>query len=94
MLPKPSAYVKRYDSGTKWMIFFIKDDDLVKKYNNTWNEASNSIKKGLDWEPIYNKNLLKTKLRSYGGEATDFHDEEMLQAGSNYICLEVTLIDF
>ena len=30
MLPKRSAYVKRYDGQTKWMHFLIKDDDLLE----------------------------------------------------------------
>ena len=28
MLPKTSAYVKRYDVETKWMYFLIEDDNL------------------------------------------------------------------
>ena len=31
MLPKASAYVKSYDGRTKWMCFFIEDDDLLEK---------------------------------------------------------------
>ena len=31
MLPKISAYVKRYDEQTKWIYFLIEDDDLLKK---------------------------------------------------------------
>ena len=30
MLPKTSAYVKRYDGQTKLMYFLIKDDDLLE----------------------------------------------------------------
>ena len=33
MLPKTSTYVKSYDGQTKWMYFFIEDDDILKKYN-------------------------------------------------------------
>ena len=29
MLPKTSAYVKRYNGKTKWMHFLIEDDDLM-----------------------------------------------------------------
>ena len=29
MLPKTSAYVKRYNGQTKWMDFLIEDDDLM-----------------------------------------------------------------
>ena len=32
------------------------------------------------------KKIVKTKLKSYGDEATDFHDKEMHKAGSNYAC--------
>ena len=34
MLPKASAYVKRYDGQNKWMHFLIQDDDLLEKYNS------------------------------------------------------------
>lgn len=34
MLPKMSAYVKTYDGKTIWMNFFLKDDELLKKYND------------------------------------------------------------
>ena len=33
MLPKMSAYVKRYDIETKWMTFLIEDGRLIKKSN-------------------------------------------------------------
>ena len=45
MLPKTSAYVKSYDGETKWMYFFIEDDDLLKKYNTIWDKVSADIKK-------------------------------------------------
>ena len=31
LLPKMSAYVRRYNSETKWMQFLIKDYELLKK---------------------------------------------------------------
>ena len=76
------------------MYFLIKDDDLLETYNDIWNKISNSIKKELDCEPIYNKKFLKTKIRSYGKKGTDFHDKEVAKVGSNYICLAVILLDF
>ena len=52
ILPKTSStYIKNYDGETKWMIFLIKDDDLLKKYNSIWNKASNSIKRTLTANP-------------------------------------------
>ena len=72
----------------------IEDDELLKNYNDVWNKVSNSIKKEFDSEHVYNKNFMKTKIKSYGDEATEFHNKEMPYGGCNYICLEVTLIDF
>lgn len=43
MVPKTSA---------RWMYFLIENNELLKKYNDTWNEFSNNIKKELDWKPI------------------------------------------
>ena len=72
---------------------FIKDDDLLKKYNDIWNKVSNSIKEELDCKRIYIKKCLKTKISSYGDESTDFHCRKTLEGGSNYICSLVILID-
>ena len=33
MLPKTSAYEKRYNGQTKWIYFLIEGDGLLKKYN-------------------------------------------------------------
>ena len=61
-----SAYVKSWDGQTKWMYFLIKDDYLLEKYNR--DKVSADIKNEFDNEPIYNKNFLKTKIKSYGDE--------------------------
>ena len=71
MLPKPRAYVKRYNGQTKWMHFLIDNDDLLKKYNNIWDKVSADIEKEFDSEPVYNKIFLKTKIKFYGNEGTD-----------------------
>ena len=52
MLPKSSAYVKTYDGKTKWTYFTIKDDKLLKQYDDTWNKVSQSIKKNLIGNPL------------------------------------------
>ena len=74
MLPKTSAYVKSYDGQTKWMYFLIADDDLLEKYNTIWDKVSDDMKKGYDSKPVYNKEFLKTKIKSHGDENADFYD--------------------
>ena len=54
MLPKTSAYVRRYDGQTKWMYFLIEDNDLLEEYNTIWDKVSADIRKEFDCEPVYN----------------------------------------
>ena len=93
ILPKTSAHVKSYDGQTKWIYFLIENDDLLEKYNTIWDKVSAAIKKEFDSEPVYNKNFLKTKIRSYGDEFTDFYDKEILKIDSNYTYLAVISLD-
>ena len=89
MLPKTSAYVKSYDGQTKWMYFLIEDDDLLKKYSTIWDKVRAAIKKEFESEPVYNKIFLKTKVKSYGDEVTDFYDKKVPKVDSNHTCFTV-----
>ena len=53
-LPEMSAYRKDFDE-TKYMFFFIKDDELLRKYNDISEKVKNVINKEFDSEPIYNE---------------------------------------
>ena len=75
MLPKTSAYVESRDGQTRWMYFLVEDDDLLEKYNTIWDKASADIKK-FDGKPVYDKNCLKTKIKSHCDEVTDFYDKK------------------
>ena len=57
------------------MYFLITNDDLLEKYNNIWDKTSTDVKKELDSDPVYNKEFLKTKIKSYGDEVADFYDK-------------------
>ena len=37
------------------------------------------IEKEFDSEPVYNKEFLKTKIKSHGDEVTDFYDKKFLR---------------
>ena len=53
------------------MYFLIEDDDSLEEQD----KVSSNIKKELDSELVYNKKILKYKIKSYGNEATDFRDK-------------------
>ena len=44
-------------------------------------------------EPVYNKEFLKTKVKSHGDEVTDFYDKEIPKVDSNHNCLAVISLD-
>ena len=79
MLPKVISYVKRYNEQTKWMNFLIEDDDLLQKYNTIWDKVSADIKKEFDSKHVYNKEFLKTKIKSHSDEATYFMVKKFLR---------------
>ena len=71
IIPETSAYVKSYDGQTKWIYFLIENDDLLAKCNTISNRVSTNIYKKIDSEPVYNKEFLKTKIKSHGDEVND-----------------------
>ena len=94
ILAKTSAYVKCHDGQTKWMYFLIKNNDLLEKYNTIWDKVSVDIKNVFDSELGYNKKILKTKVKSYGDEVTDFYNKEIHKVDSNHTCLAKISLDF
>ena len=49
---------------TKYISFFIKDYELLEKYNEISENVKISIKKEFDSEPLYNEKYLKAKIKS------------------------------
>ena len=72
------------------MYFLTGDDDLLNKYNTIQNKVLADIKKEFGGEPIYNKEFLKSKVKSHADEITDFHNKKMSDVDSNHTCLAVT----
>ena len=76
-------------------VFFIKDNELLEKYNKIWEKVSDSIRKGSDCEPVCNEKYLKTKLNCYKGIINiNFYENRMSK--EDFLCkwLSVILIDF
>ena len=71
IIPETSAYVKSYDGQTKWTYFLIENDDLLERFKTISNRVSTNIYKKIDSEPVYNKEFLKTKIKSHGDEVND-----------------------
>ena len=69
---EPLVSVSKHKSlTTKLRVLY----DLLGKCNIIWNKISADVKKEFDRKPVYYKNVLKTKIRSYGVEPTNFYDK-------------------
>ena len=64
----------------------IKRDELLDKYNKIQGKVKNNIKKEFDSEPVYKKEYLKAKKKSYNGKIkTNFHYNKISKEGSKSI---------
>ena len=75
------------------VFFLIEDDKLLEKYNAIWDKVSADIKRELDSQPAFNKEYLKTKIKSNGHKVTDFHDKKISMVNFSYTCLAVISLD-
>ena len=75
-------------------VFFIGDNDLLEKCIPILDKVGANIKKESDSELVYHETFLKTKIKSYSDEATDFHDEIKPKAYFDNNCLSVITTDF
>ena len=55
-----STYSQNFDE-TKQKFLLVKVNELLVKYNRIWSKVSNSMKKRLNRESVYNKEYLKLK---------------------------------
>ena len=76
------------------MSLLIKDDELLEKYNEIWENVKNSIKKESDSEPAYNEKYLKAKIKSCNGKInTNVHNNGTLKEGSQFIFLSILYLE-
>ena len=47
------------------------------------------MKKDFDSEPVYNKKILKTRIKSHGDEVTDFYDKKILKVDFNHTLMKL-----
>ena len=73
-------------------VLFVEKDSLLEKYNTIWDKVSADVKKEFDSKPFYSKIFLKTKIKCYSDEDTDFCNKKILKASSNHTCLTVITI--
>ena len=94
ILPQMSGYIKYFKNSVKNMSFFLKNDEVLDKYNEIWDVIKNKLKIKFHGLPVYDEKYLKTKVREYGGKVkTNFLGNGVPEENSHYTCIACITVD-
>ena len=65
ILTQMSGYIKYFKNGGKNIPFFVRDDNVLDKYNEIWCVIKKKLKIKFHSEPVYDEKYLKTKVREF-----------------------------
>ena len=78
ILPLMSGYIKYFDNGGKNVSFIIKDDSVLIKYNEIWNQIKKILSIKFHSIPVYDEKYIKVKVKEFNGVVnTNFLDDEI-----------------
>ena len=67
ILPQVSWYIKYFENGGKNMSVFVRDDNVLDKYNKIWDKIKNKLNIKFHSKPVYDEKYLKVKIREFDG---------------------------
>ena len=65
-----TGYIKYFKNGGKNMSLAIKDDDVLDKYNETWDKIKEALSIKFHSMPVYNEKYIKANVREFDGVMT------------------------
>ena len=96
-LPKMNGYIKYFKHNKKTMSFLANNENFFKKYIKVWEKTRDLIGKKFDSEPVYSDKYIKTKIKSYNNNRTNFRGEnnsrKIPKETYSYICLSIISLD-
>ena len=94
ILPQMNEYIKYFENGSENMSFFIKDDDVLYKYNEIWDKIKEKLNIKFHSETIYDKKYIKTKVREFDRVIkTNLLDNKVSKENMHYTCIACLTID-
>ena len=94
ILPQMSEYIKYFKNGGKNMSFFVRDDNVLDKYNEICGVIKKMLKIKFHSEPVYDEKYLKTKVREFDGVIkTNFLGNGVPKENMHYTCIACITID-
>ena len=67
ILPQMTEYIKYFENKGKNISFIIKDDDVLDKYNEIWDQIKETLTITFPSMPVYDKKYIKSKVREFNG---------------------------
>ena len=65
ILPQMSGHIKYFDDGGKKMSFVMDDEEVYKKYNETWEVVRKLLKLKITASPVRDDKYIKAKLKIF-----------------------------
>ena len=94
ILSQVSGYIKYFENDSKNISFMVKDEDVLGKYNETWDKIKNKLNIELHSKPVYEETYVKAKVREFNGVIkTNFLGGEMPKENMHYTCIACITID-
>ena len=88
------GYIKYFENGVKNMSFMIKDDSVLNKYNENWDNIKEKLSIKFHSKPIYDQTFIKAKVREVDGKIkTNFLDDDVPKDNMHYTCIAYVTID-
>ena len=94
ILLQMSGYIKYFENDGKNMSFFVKDDNVLDKYNKIWNVIKNKLNTKFHSIPVYDETYIKVKLREFDVKIrTNFLGNEVPKENMHYTYIPCITID-
>ena len=94
-LPQMTGYAKKINENAT-ITFSVKDKQVLKNYNNTWEKVEMLLNIDFESKPVYGDDdkYIKTKIKVYAGSMiTNFQSNKMPKEKAPCKCLSIIMLD-
>ena len=89
-----NGYIKHFENGGKNMSFFVRNDNVLDKYNEIWGKIKEKLNIKFHSMPVYDETYIKVKVREFDGKIkTNFLVNEVPKENMHYTCIACITID-
>ena len=88
-----SEYIKYFENGGRNMSFFVRDDNVLDKYNKIWNVIKNKLNIKFHSKPVYNQKYLKVEVRIWRHDKNKLLSDEVPKENIHYTWIACITID-